>query len=54
MLPDCLDDYIRDNNSVRVAESHPWLSETVENALLDTTSFEQWDARSGHHVIYTY
>ena len=36
------------------AESHPWLSETVENSILDTMSSEQWDSRSGHHIIYTY
>lgn len=32
LLPDCLDDYIGDDNSVRVVVLHLWLSQSVQSS----------------------
>jgi len=33
-------------------DSHPWLTETVENSYLEETSRREWNGR--HHLTYTY
>ena len=33
-------------------DSHPWLTETIENSYLEETSRQQWNGR--HHLSYTY